>query len=256
LAIDRTRRQRRRAMKAAFKRIITVLFIGVLIVASMYLYNYLTTSESFVIGVVELKGMSRVESSEIEAVMADLRGQNILLAPIDRYEQRIEMHPRVERASMKRVLPDKVACTVEERKPVALIFTDQFMEVDRHGMVMVDDEYSAVLDLPIITGLSRSVIEVGKINSDEGLRSALDALLLYKLLGGEVAEAISELKVSSSGVSILSLEQDCVLLLGRGDYANRLKKYFLLKDTIAEHVTSARFIDLRFDDQIVLRGRI
>ena len=100
-------------------------------------------------GEVEFKGMTRVDASEIEELLADLKGQNILLVSLEAYEDRIKMHPRVERVAMKRVLPDKVTCRVEEREPVALIFTDQFLEVDRHGMVMADDEYSAILDLPI-----------------------------------------------------------------------------------------------------------
>lgn len=256
MAIDRTRRQRKRVLKAAMKRIVTVLFISVLIVASMYAYGFVTTSESFDIHEVEFKGMSRVDASEIEELLADLKGQNILLVSLEAYEERIKMHPRVQRVSLKRVLPDKVACSVEEREPVALIFTDQFLEVDRHGMVMADDEYTAILDLPIITGLPKSAIEVGKINDDKMLRNALRVLALCKSFGGDFAEDISELRVSSSGVNIRSLEKDCVLLLGDTDYANRLKKYFLLKDTLADKEPDAGIIDLRFDDQVVLRGRM
>lgn len=256
MAIDRTRRQQKKALKAAMKRIVTVLSISALIVASMYAYNFLTTSESFAIHQVEFKGMSRVESSEIEEVLTDLKGQNILLVSLELYEERIKMNPRVERVALKRVLPDKVSCDVKEREPVALIFVDQFLEVDRHGMVMADDEYTDILDLPIITGLSKNAIEVGKINSDNGLQSALRVLALCKSLGGDFAEDISELRVTSGGVNIRSLEKDCVLLLGEADYANRLKKYFMLKETLAENESDAGIIDLRFDDQVVLRGRM
>ncbi len=256
MGIGRTRRQKKKALQAAVKRILTVLFISVLIVASMYAYGFVTTSESFAIHEVEFKGMSRVDTSEIEELLADLLGQNILLVSLEAYEDRIKMHPRVERVSMTRVLPDKVACTVKEREPVALIFTDQFPEVDRHGMVMADDEYTAILDLPIITGLAKNAIEVGKINNDKRLRGALRALALCKSLGGDFVEDISELRVSSSGVNIRSLERNCVLLLGEADYANRLKKYFLLKETLAEKESDVGIIDLRFDDQVVLRGRM
>jgi cell division protein FtsQ len=238
------------------RRIITVLSISVLIVASMYAYNFLTTSESFAIDDVEFKGMSRVSSSDIEEVLTDLKGQNILLVSLDLYEERIRMNPRVERVGLRRVLPDKVSCDVKEREPVALIFADQFLEVDRHGMVMADDEYTAILDLPIITGLSRDAIEVGKINKDRRLQGALRALALCKSFGGDFAEDISELSVSSGGVNIRSLEKDCVLLLGEADYANRLKKYFLLKETLAENESNSKIIDLRYDDQVVLRGRM
>lgn len=256
MGIDRTKRQKQNALKAMAKRVLTVLFISVLIVASMYVYNYLTTAESFAIHEVEFRGMSRADASEIEDMLADLIGQNILLVPLDTYVDRIKTHPRVEHVSMSRVLPDRVTCVVEERKPVALIFTDRFLEVDRHGMVMGDDEYSAILDLPIITGLSKGDVEIGKINSDPSLRNALYALGLCKRFGGEFAEDISELKLSPKGVSIRSLKKDCVLLLGNTDYENRLKKYFLLKDTLAEKEPAARLIDLRFDDQVVLRGSI
>jgi len=255
LAIDRTRRQRRNAFKATVKRIAVVLVIGVLIVTSMYVYNFMTTSDIFAIRDVEFKGMTRVETAEVESLLADLTGQNILLVPLQSYEKRIEMHPRVERVSMKRVLPDKVTCRVEEREPVALIFTDQFLEVDRFGMVMEDDEFSAILDLPIITGLSKKDVTVGKLNKNNMLQNALQVLALCKSLGGNFAEGISELRVSDGGVSIRSLERDCVILLGEGDYPNRLKKYFLLKDTLAEKGEDAGIIDLRFDDQVVLRGR-
>jgi hypothetical protein len=88
------------------------------------------------------------------------------------------------------------------------------------------------------------------------LRNALRVLALCKSFGGDFAEDISELRVSSSGVNIRSLEKDCVLLLGDTDYANRLKKYFLLKDTLADKEPDAGIIDLRFDDQVVLRGRM
>jgi cell division septal protein FtsQ len=256
LAIDRTRRQRKNAVKAAVKRIVTVLVISVLIVASMYAYGFLTTSEIFAIHDVEFTGMSRVDTDEIEEQLADLKGQNILLVSLDAYAERIRTHPRVERVSMKRVLPDKVACAVVEREPVALVFTDQFLEVDRHGMVMADDEYTAVLDLPIITGLPKSAVEPGKINDDSRLRNALHALALCKSLGGDFAEDISELRVSPGGLSIRSLAKDRMLILGDADYANRLHKYFLLKETLADNEPDAGVIDLRFDNQVVLRGRM
>lgn len=256
MGIVRTRRQKKNAVKAAVRRIFTVLIIGILIVASMYVYNYLTTSESFAIHEVGFKGMSRVDASEIEGLLSDIKGQNILLVSLDSYVSRIEMHPRVERVTMNRVLPDKVTCSVEEREPVALIFTDQFLEVDRHGMVMGRDEFSAILDLPIITGLHKGHLEEGKISTDPQLRSALDVLRLCKRYGGEFAEDISELRVSFAGLSIRSLENNCVLLLGQSDYEKRLRKYFLLKETFAENESSARLIDLRFDDQVVLRGQI
>jgi cell division protein FtsQ len=256
LGIGKTKKQKRKAARVAIRRILTVFFLGVLIVGSMYVYNYLTTSDRFSIRNVEVSGISRMEAGDLDNFLSDLTGQNILLTPLESYEERLKMHPRIERVSTRRVLPDKVICHIEEREPVALVFTDHFLEVDKHGMIMAEDEYTALLDLPIITGLSKNSVKAGKISSDPYLRDALDALILCKSIGGEFAADISELKVTRNGLSIRSLKADCVLVLGDSDFENRLKKYFLLKDTLAEKDQNTGLIDLRFDDQIVLRGQI
>ena len=88
------------------------------------------------------------------------------------------------------------------------------------------------------------------------LRRALDALRLCREHGGSFAASISEIRVGSDGVSIRSLDDGPVLVLGEGDYERRLRKYFMLKETIGERDGNARRIDLRFEDQVVLRGRI
>lgn len=255
MGIGSTKRARRGAVKAMAKRIMAVLVVGVIIVTAMYAYDYVITNGRFAIAHVEFNGLSRIESDEFTRVLGDLEGQNLILAPLESYEARLEMHPRVESVSLRRILPNRVSCTVTERQPIALVYTGQFSEVDAAGMIMEEDEYSALLDLPIITGVSPEDLTVGKQCEALSMRRALEALSLCKTLGGAFAQDISELRVTASGVTIRSLRNDCVLVLGEGEYEKRLRKYFLLKESLAQGGT-ARLIDLRFDDQVVVRGQI
>lgn len=257
MGIVSTKRDRRNALVAGAKRIAMVLLLGVLIVAALYLYDYLTTAEALAIAQVELRGVTRIDDGDLRRMLADLEGQNILLASLELYEKRLEMHPRVEGATMRRIIPDKVRCDVREREPVALVFTDRFLEIDRHGMVMEDDDYTPLLDLPIITGVSNEDVQAGKICRAESVRGALEVLRVARELGNEDALDISELHVDASGVVVRSLENDCVLLLGDGDYESRLRKFFLLQDALERDGTAPRrVVDLRFEDQVVLRGSI
>ena len=256
MGIGKTKRDRRNDMRAAARRVGAVLVVGVMIVSAMYLYNYLTTSERFSVTSIEFAGLSRVDGDGLDALMSDLIGENLFLAPLERYESRLEAHPRVSRAVLHRVLLNRVTCTIEEREPVALIFVDRFLEVDAHGMVMKEDGYTALLDLPIITGLARGEVVPGEQSDSPRLQRALNALALCKRFGGSFASDISEMHVGSSGVTIRAAGRDCVLLLGDANYERRLKKYFLLQDMIVERNNSTKLIDLRFEDQIVLRGRI
>jgi len=256
LGIGKTKRERRREFRAAIRRITAVLIVGAVIVGAMHGYNYLTTSARFSVATVEFAGLSRVQDESLERSLADLVGHNLFLAPLESYEARLEMHPRVSAVRLRRVLPNRVVCSVDEREPVALLFTDRFLEVSRDAMVMPEDEYTALLDLPVITGLSRGEAIAGEVSDSPRLRRALDALRLCRKHGGSFASTISEVRVGSEGVSIRSLDQGPVLVLGEGDFDRRLRKYFMLKDTIGERDGNARRIDLRFEDQVVLRGRI
>jgi len=256
LAIVSSGPEQKEAIRARARRVIAVFLIGVLIVASMYLYNYVTTANRFAIERVELSGLSRVEAAELERLVDDLVGQNILLAPLDVVESRLERHPRVASVEARRVLPNRVIYSVAEREPVALVYTDRFFEIDAAGMVMPGDAYTGLLDLPTITGVSSGDVRAGRVCEDPMVRGALEALGVCRDLGAEFAQNISELRASSTGIVIRSLKDDCVLLLGDADYEKRLRKFFLLRDELSRREEPSRLIDLRFDNQVVLRGEI
>jgi len=256
LAIVDTTRERRAAIRARAARVIAVFIVGVLIVSSMYLYNYATTSERFAIESVELSGLSRVGEEDVRRLVSDLEGVNILLAPLDACEARLEAHPRIARVTARRVLPNKVSYTITEREPVALLFTDRFYEIDGAGMVMPGDAYTALLDLPTITGVAAAAVHPGEVCHDPMVSGALEALDVCRSWGGDFVRQISELRVSGNGLSIRSLREDCVLLVGDSNFEARLRKFFLLRDELARRNEPGRFIDLRFDNQVVLRSGI
>ncbi len=243
-------------MRASIKRLLAAAAFSVLVLSSLHLYNYLTTAEWLAVEEIQLEGVCRINPAVLETLLDDIRGQNILLISLDRYTQRIAGHPRIREATIRRVLPNRVVCRVEEREPVALIFAGRFFEVDAYGMVLGEDDLSQVLDLPIITGISKDDASEGRICKDARLQDALETLEYCKRFGGRFAQDISELKVGTGGITIVSLKENSTLLLGDSDYENRLKKYFLLRDSITEQEQSAKVIDLRFEDQVVFRNKI
>lgn len=256
MGIDKTKRQRKQATRAMVARLLTSATLATMIVVCIYTFNFLTTTEKLAITNVDFDGLSRMGSEEIEAIVADIRGQNILLVPLGNYAARFDDHPRIRSAGFRRVLPDKVVCTVVEREPVALVYSNKFLEVDDQGMIMNSDDLTDLLDLPIITGLDSEVVQEGRPCEDAQLAGALKTLMLCKKYGGSFADDISELRVGDHGLSIVSLREGVVILLGKSEFESRLAKFFDLKETIAQRGDSARLFDLRFDDQIVLRSGI
>ena len=256
MGIDKTRYEKRRATRLMAIRLLTSAILGILIVATFYLYNFLTTSEMLAVAQVDFQGLNRLQPAELEKVVADVQGQNILLVPLETYAARFGNHSRIRSAEVRRILPDKIVFTIREREPVALVFSGKFMEVDKGGMIMTADPLTELLDLPIITGLDREAMREGKLCKDDNLRTALAVLQFCKNYGGEFAEDISELRIAKDGINIVSLKEGMVLLLGDSDHKERLRKFFIMKNTIARKDKSAKLIDLRFNDQIVLRSGI
>lgn len=256
MAIVRTKKQKKKAAKVLVKRLLTSAMLGVLILGLLQVYDFMTTSEKLSVTILEFDGLGRVDSAEVDRLVADIRGENILLVPLEKYEARFDEHPRIQTVRFKKILPNRVVCTVEEREPVALVYTKGFYEVDREGMILTSDDLTAYLDLPIISGLDGKSVLEGEFCDDSRLVSSLAILSYCKKYGGAFANDISELKIADDGINVVSLKEGVVLLLGESEFENRLKKYFLIRNTIAKRDESAKLIDLRFDDQVVLRSRI
>lgn len=254
MAINRTKKQRNEEMRALGLRLLTLVVLGFVSIAFLYLYNFMTTTTRLAIKNIKIDGITRTSTEDIERLLHDLEGQNIFQAPLKSYSNRLRMIPRIKEANMRMVFPSTVACTITEREPVALVFTKRFIEIDEEGMVLNEDAISSKLDLPIITGIAQDALREGYICSDLYLRNALSALRTCKKYGGSFVDDISEIKTGEGGVSIVSLQGGCVVVLGDTDFEKRLKKFFLLRDTIEKNEIATKVIDLRFDDQIVLRS--
>jgi cell division septal protein FtsQ len=256
LAIVSTKQQRRKAVRAFMLRLLTTVMLGMMMFGAYHMYEFLTTSEKFAVTAVEIRGLCRVDSLDVERLLAGMKGENIFLLPVEQCAQRFAAHPRVRSVVFKKVLPNKVFCTVQEREPVAVVYTDRFYEVDDEGMVLTSDESTDELDLPIISGLDRKSVEEGTFCRDPRLVNALRVLGLCKRFGGSFANDISEVRISAKGISIISLKEGMVLLLGENEFEGRLKKFFLIRSTLAKRETPSKLIDLRFDGQVVLRSGI
>jgi cell division septal protein FtsQ len=99
-------------------------------------------------------------------------------------------------------------------------------------------------------------VRAGRVCDDPKVRGALEALSVCRRLGGEFAADISEVRATATGLSIRSLRDDRVLLLGDGEFEKRLRKFFLLREALANRADVTRLIDLRFENQVVLRADI
>ena len=103
---------------------------------------------------VELTGNHYVSRAHVLEIFAADRGKSVLRIPLDERRRQIEEIPWVERATLRRILPNQIEVEVSERTPIAFLREGSEMGlVDVHG-VALDRPLEGDFHFPVVTGLS------------------------------------------------------------------------------------------------------
>lgn len=158
---------------------------------------------------------------------------NMLTLDPKAIRQRLEEHPWVEQAEIRRVWPDRLAVTIKEYRPHALMVkegNDGFQYLDRNGTLFASVAPGQELDFPVITGLD-------SFSTEEERKQHLDTVSLFLRLAGRnnpnlPAQNISEIHFDGNGELILYLvEQPFPIYFGKGEIK---RKYYQLRRVLGE----------------------
>ncbi len=204
-----------------------------------------------------VQGNHRLTVGEVEAIVSDLRGANLLLVNLGRVQARLLDSPWVASVTLRRVLPSTVDIRIVEREPMAIArLGQQLYLVDDAGTII--DEYGpqhADFDLPIVDGLATGTTAGGPA-IDPG-RAQLTARLLRALAPRpDVRRALSQVDVSRPQNVVVLLGDDPTLLhLGDEQFLARLQTYLELTPALAERERAVEYVDLRFGHRVFIKDR-
>jgi cell division septal protein FtsQ len=171
------------------------------------------------------------------------------------WEARVEAHPLVLDARVRRRGLTRLSLELEEVHPVALVPTPVLVPVDGDGHLLPIDPAGHALDLPILFGAELRDNSV----DDEASRRALAALEDLRGLDSEFVSQVSELRaVAADGIQLVLLD---------GNHAERIllpverpvQAFLRVEAALRECQTLGNVIsaDARFRGQVVvgLRGK-
>jgi len=207
--------------------------------------HYMRSSPRFEIKKVEVGGLKRVEETQV-LTQANLPDEaNVFSVNLDEVRERIEGLKWVRFASVKRVLPDKIAINIVERQPVGLArIRKQILQFDTEAELL-DREHGAGMTAPILDGL--------KPNDREGNQKkvVLYSRILEELHG---QSDLSEIHINDMGeVAVVSLSEPLLVNLGKEEFRNRWGMYLRLRAQIQKDYPEAIQVDFRFENQVVLK---
>jgi cell division septal protein FtsQ len=168
-------------------------------------------------------------------------------------EGRLEAHPLVEEARIRRQGFSQLTIHVREVRPVALVSAPALEPVDGEGAILPLDPSQHSLDLPI---LLHATVEGGRV-SDEDSRRALAVIERLDALSPEFVHRVSEIRrAPGDAIEFLLLEgshvERVLLPLDDAELA-----FLRAEDAIGQCSERGRVIsvDARFRDQVVVELR-
>lgn len=201
---------------------------------------------------VEIRGARFASASELRELAA-IGPDATVWDDAAEWEGRLESHPLVEDARVRRVGAGRLALEVREVQPVALVATPLLVAVDAEGRALELDPSRHALDLPILT---RAHVDgdPGRVR-EEHARRALTALEEIRLLAPEFLLRVSEIRTPDpESMELLLVEGSRVdrLLLPLDDAARAFRRATEAVRA-AEARTTVVSADARFRDRVVVR---
>ena len=206
----------------------------------------------FYLATVELHGRSFAPASQVEDRFVSDRGRSLLRVPLEERRRAVEQIPWVRSATVTRVFPARIAVTIQERVPVAFLWTDDGIALmDAEGVVL-DFPSDASFTFPVVRGIS-----AGEPPAGRRAKMELFTALMNDLDRGDprLRDEISEVDVSDpqDARAVVTDSSGAVLLhLGDRDF---LTRYLLYASRIGEwkkKFANLQSVDLRFEGQVVI----
>ena len=205
-------------------------------------------------GNIEVAGLTQVSRAEMLPVFGEVIGKNIFFVDLAERRKQLEEIPWVERATVMRMLPDRISVSVVERHPVAFARQgQQFGLVDANGILLAMTPSSMAqnhFSFPTLSG----------IDPQDQLESRRARMQVYLRLlaeldsnGQKLSEQISEIDLTDPEDARVTMQDDDTLLhFGEDHFLDRYRRY---KAHIAEwrqQYPKLAAVDLRYDQQVVL----
>lgn len=179
-------------------RLVTKLFFSVVVVAGLTagaviggkhaLSRFLWNNPDYRIAEVDVSTDGTLPREEVMRAAGISEGANIFSIKLSTARERLEHLPQIERAELKRVLPNRLVVKILERRAVAWVASSDAtdptlapdsMLVDPRGIFFKSDgDLRASLHLPVIHGVSTAGLHSGEVASSPELRAALELIRL------------------------------------------------------------------------------
>lgn len=248
----RTRAARRLAWVGAAVAVAAVVsavaLYGPRVAAAIVDHPYFAVAEIVVTPTKQVRPGALLESVDLRPGLSLWRIDPVELAT------RLEGHPWIRRATVRREFPRRLVVDVVERKPAAILYLDQLYYVDSTGLAFVRVGERDPLDLPFVTGVEAAILADERPFARHAIRQALRVLELMQATG--LPFRVSEVHIErEQGVTVFPIEPRVALTFGWSGFKTKLTRLERVLQDFRGRESQIREIDLTMGAAAVVRLR-
>ena len=207
---------------------------------------------------VQIGGNRFVSRASVLEIFAADRGKSVLRIPLTERRRQLEAIPWVERAVVRRSLPNRIEVELTERTPVAFLRQgDEMALVDAHGVIL-ERPVEADFHFPVVSGINAEMPAEDRERRMQlfaGFTQQIESARAGALERVSVVDLSDEHDVKATFTGLLpgeSLDAPVLVHFGDSDFAD---KYSNLVTKISEWratTGSIESVDLRFSREAVV----
>jgi len=204
---------------------------------------------------IEVEGLRALAAQEIVAASGVRMNSSLQETDLAGVQRQIMTEPFVKSVNVSRHYPDALRISILEREPIASVSGGQMWYVDAAGVILPFRQ--SALNLPIISGIvGLQNSRAGDVVTNREISEAVEVLARARSIDSSLYHFISEVNMNHGGdITLFSVDAGAPIILGRGGVAKKLYmlQAFWTNVVRARGVEELQSIDLRYDDQVVVR---
>ncbi len=246
--------------KACVSALYGAVFVSLVSYGYLFSYSFLTTCDHFDVTEIDITGNHRISDREIKDMAQIHIGKNVLSLNMAKVRKRLMADPWIVEAEVSRELPDKMHIRIRENEPLAVLDLGRKFLINLDGEIFKEWRPKDPADLPLVTGLLFSDINVSGKPRSKIFNAVMELLHVGRdpscVLGNDMIKVIEVDREMGLTVHAPGYEAGRIgaIKLGYNNYQGKYERlknvvYYLKKNRFNEFFET---IDLNNIDRIVL----
>lgn len=217
-------------------------------------FNFIFNSKFCNIEEVIIKGNSYLSENEIFAKSQIKLGKNIFKLDLNKVINSLKEEPWIRELEVKRVIPNKIIISLEERKAAAIVYIgEEYFSSSKEGIVLSKiDKTKREFNLPLILGLKITEIKIGKKIDETEFRTALEIINSAEVI---LPKKFCIIKILAPDDFMICNEDDTlkVRVNKPEEIINKEKLLREALEKIENEKLLVEYIDMSFKDSLIIK---